>query len=71
MAMVDDPRRIDVVVGVLFAALLLEAARRHIGAALVILTLVFVAYAFAGPWLPGFTRPRRRDVPQAASICRC
>ena len=54
MAMVDDPERLDVVVGVLFTALLLEAARRHIGPALVILALAFVAYAFAGPWLPGF-----------------
>ena len=40
--------------------LLLEAARRHTGAALVILALVFVAYAFVGPWLPGFLGPRRR-----------
>ena len=31
MAMVDDPRTLDVVVGVLFTLLLLEAARRHIG----------------------------------------
>ena len=55
MAMVDDPERLDVVVGVLFTVLLLEASRRHIGSALVILALGFVAYSFAGPWLPGFT----------------
>lgn len=54
MAMVDDPRTIDLAVGVLFLVLLLEAARRHIGAALVILALLFVVYAFAGPALPGF-----------------
>jgi TRAP transporter 4TM/12TM fusion protein len=54
MAMVDDPRPTDVLVAILFAALLLEAARRHAGGALVILTLVFVVYAFVGPWLPGF-----------------
>ena len=54
MAMVDDPGRLDVVVGVLFTALLLEASRRHIGPALVLLALGFVAYSFAGPWLPGF-----------------
>jgi TRAP transporter 4TM/12TM fusion protein len=54
MAMVDDPERADVVVGILFTALLLEASRRHIGPALVILAVVFVLYAFAGPWLPGF-----------------
>jgi TRAP transporter 4TM/12TM fusion protein len=54
MAMVDDPERADVVVGVVLAGLLLEASRRHIGPALVVLALGFVAYAFVGPWLPGF-----------------
>jgi TRAP transporter 4TM/12TM fusion protein len=54
MAMVDDPARSDVVVGVLFTLLLLEASRRHTGPALPVLSLAFVAYAFAGPWLPGF-----------------
>jgi TRAP transporter 4TM/12TM fusion protein len=54
MAMVDDPRALDVFVGVVLVALLLEASRRHIGSALVVLALGFVAYAFAGPWLPGF-----------------
>jgi TRAP transporter 4TM/12TM fusion protein len=54
MAMVDTPRGIDVAVSVLFALLLLEVARRHVGTALVVLALVFVAYAFAGPVLPGF-----------------
>jgi TRAP transporter 4TM/12TM fusion protein len=54
MALVDDPLPIDLAVGVAFVVLLLEASRRHIGSALVILSLAFVAYAFAGPWLPGF-----------------
>src|SRR5438445_485252 len=67
MAMVDEPRAIDVVVGVLMVVLLLEASRRHIGGALVILALAFVVYAFIGPWLPGFlshggvTAPRLVD----------
>ncbi|MGH7326597.1 MAG: TRAP transporter permease, partial [Candidatus Rokuibacteriota bacterium] len=54
MAMVDDPWPLDVAIGVLFVLLLLEASRRHIGSALVLLALAFVAYAFIGPWLPGF-----------------
>jgi TRAP transporter 4TM/12TM fusion protein len=54
MPFVDEPRRLDLAVGVLFLLLLLEASRRHIGGALVILALAFVAYAFLGPWLPGF-----------------
>jgi TRAP transporter 4TM/12TM fusion protein len=54
MAMVDDPLPIDVAVSVLFAALLLGAAWRHIGPALVIMALAFIAYVFVGPRLPGF-----------------
>src|SRR5262245_30530036 len=54
MAFVDDPRPVDLVVGVLFLALLLETARRHIGPALVVMALAFAGYAFVGPRLPGF-----------------
>ena len=54
MPFVDDPLPADLAVGVAFLILLLEAARRHIGSALVVLALAFAAYAFAGPWLPGF-----------------
>jgi TRAP transporter 4TM/12TM fusion protein len=54
MAMVDDPPAIDMAVGVLFVALLLMAAWRHTGPALVVMALLFIAYVFVGPWLPGF-----------------
>ena len=54
MAMVDDPWRLDMVVGVLFVALLLGAAWRHTGPALVVMALAFLAYVFVGPYLPGF-----------------
>jgi TRAP transporter 4TM/12TM fusion protein len=54
MAMVDDPWRIDMLVGVLFVALLLGAAWRHTGPALVVMALAFLAYVFVGPYLPGF-----------------
>jgi len=54
MPMVDTPRPLDVAVAVLFALLLLEASRRHVGGALVVLALAFVVYAFVGPWMPGF-----------------
>ena len=54
MAGVDDPEVLDAVVAVLFVLLLLLAACRHIGPALVVMALAFVAYAFVGPWLPGF-----------------
>ena len=54
MAMVDDPLPTDVAVGVLFVALLLVAAWRHTGPALVVMALAFLAYVFVGPRLPGF-----------------
>ena len=54
MAMVDDPLPMDVVVGVLFMTLLLWTSWRHTGPSLVVLALIFLAYAFVGPWLPGF-----------------
>ena len=54
MAGVDAPGLLDVAVGVLFTLLLLLAAYRHIGPALVVMALAFVAYVFVGPWLPGF-----------------
>jgi TRAP transporter 4TM/12TM fusion protein len=54
MAGVDTPEPIDVAVAILFTLLLLLAAYRHIGPALVVMALAFVAYVFVGPWLPGF-----------------
>src|SRR5688572_715627 len=54
MAMVDDPLAIDVAVSILFVALLLIAAWRHTGPALVLMALAFIAYVFVGPRLPGF-----------------
>jgi TRAP transporter 4TM/12TM fusion protein len=43
----------DLVVGTVLVALVLEATRRTLGAALPILCLGFIAYGLAGPWLPG------------------
>jgi TRAP transporter 4TM/12TM fusion protein len=54
MAMVDAPLPIDMAVSVLFVALLLAAAWRHTGPALVVMALAFIAYVFVGPTLPGF-----------------
>ena len=54
MPFVDEPQAVDIAVGLLFLVLLLEASRRHIGSALVLLALAFAGYAFLGPWLPGF-----------------
>lgn len=44
---------IDMVIGALGILLVLEAARRVVGWPLVTVALIFIAYAFAGPHIPG------------------
>ena len=46
------PNSTDLVVGCIGILLLLEATRRCLGRPLAIVALVFLAYTFAGPWLP-------------------
>ncbi|MEO0719719.1 MAG: TRAP transporter fused permease subunit, partial [Pseudomonadota bacterium] len=41
--------------------LIVELTRRVAGLALVVITLVFIGYAFLGPWLPGFLEHRGYD----------
>jgi len=43
----------DMVIGLLAVFLVLEAARRVIGLPMVIISLLFIAYAFLGPYIPG------------------
>ncbi|HET7839620.1 MAG TPA: TRAP transporter permease, partial [Rectinemataceae bacterium] len=44
---------LDIIVGVIGVLLVLEAARRVVGLPIVIVAMAFIAYAFAGPYLPG------------------
>jgi TRAP transporter 4TM/12TM fusion protein len=46
------PNRTDIILGVLFIALLIEATRRTIGWVVPFISLLFIAYALAGPYLP-------------------
>jgi TRAP transporter 4TM/12TM fusion protein len=46
------PNRTDVILGVTFIILLVEATRRTIGPIVPIIALLFIGYALAGPWLP-------------------
>jgi TRAP transporter 4TM/12TM fusion protein len=48
----------DMAVGIAATLLVLEAARRTIGASLSIVAIVFIAYALAGQWLPGWLHHR-------------
>jgi TRAP transporter 4TM/12TM fusion protein len=47
-----SPLPLDVLLGVIFIVLLLEASRRTIGIVVPLISLAFIAYAMAGPYLP-------------------
>lgn len=44
---------LDIAVGIVGVILVLEAARRVVGLPMVVIALCFIAYAFAGPYIPG------------------
>src|SRR6267378_1321194 len=56
------PTRWDLFFGVTLIALVLEATRRTSGWILTLVVVAFVAYAFAGPWLPPPWTHRGYDV---------
>jgi len=49
---VGAPVAMDTAMGVILLLLVLEATRRAVGLWLPVITVVFVAYAFLGPWMP-------------------
>lgn len=50
------PTTEDMIVGIIGCAIILEITRRTAGAILPAICLVFIAYAFVGPWMPGVLR---------------
>src|SRR3712207_1671752 len=46
------PERLDVILGVIFIVLLLEATRRTTGLIMPVVAVLFIIYALAGPYLP-------------------
>ncbi|MCL4184070.1 MAG: C4-dicarboxylate ABC transporter permease, partial [Burkholderiaceae bacterium] len=56
------PDRLDLVFGAIFVLLVLEAARRSTGWIMPAVVLLFAAYAFLGPWLPGHWAHRGYDL---------
>ena len=55
---------VDLVIGTLGILLVIEAARRVVGIPMVCVVLVFLAYAFAGPYMPGVLAHRGLTVGQ-------
>ncbi len=58
------PDRWDVIVGIVFIVLLLEATRRTTGAIMPVVSLLFIAYAMLGPYLPAPWTHRGYDLPR-------
>ncbi|MBO6728069.1 MAG: TRAP transporter fused permease subunit [Rhizobiaceae bacterium] len=58
----------DVAAGTVLVLLLLEGARRAVGWILVAVLLVFIIYAFFGPFVPGWLRFRGFDISDAIEI---
>jgi TRAP transporter 4TM/12TM fusion protein len=55
------PNELDRAFGLVFVLLVLEACRRTTGVVMTGVVLLFVAYAYAGPWLPGSWSHRGYD----------
>lgn len=53
---------LDLIVGILAILLTLEATRRAVGLPITIIASAFLAYAFFGPYFPGFLKHRGQDL---------
>jgi len=62
-----QPTALDVSVAAVGLLLLLEATRRALGLPMTILGALFIAYAFAGPWLPDVLAHRGASIERLAS----
>lgn len=61
------PTPMDVAVGATGILLVIEAARRVVGIPMVCVVLTFIAYAFTGPYMPGFLAHRGLTIDQFVS----
>ncbi|MBA2399665.1 MAG: TRAP transporter fused permease subunit, partial [Bradyrhizobium sp.] len=59
-----SPERWDVIVGVVFILLVLEATRRTTGLIMPVVAILFIAYAMLGPHLPAPWTHRGYDLPR-------
>ena len=53
MPFVDELTGLDLFFGASLVLVLLEVCRRTVGVALTLIVVVFIGYAFLGPWIPG------------------
>jgi TRAP transporter 4TM/12TM fusion protein len=62
-----NPTPLSVWLGVVAVVLVIDATRRMVGWALPILALLFLVYAFVGPWMPGPLGHRGYDLERVAA----
>jgi TRAP transporter 4TM/12TM fusion protein len=63
---VGNPTSMDVFIGSIYLILVLEATRRVVGSPLVIIAVIFLAYTFLGPYIPGIFGHRGIKIPRLA-----
>lgn len=59
-----NPTDFDIVIGVLNTLLVVEAARRVMGWGLPLFCVIFIPYAYFGPWMPGMFAHRGYGIDQ-------
>lgn len=62
-----NPTQMDIVCGIVLILLVLEATRRAVGKPLAIVAIVFLIYAYVGPYLPGAISHRGYSINRIAS----
>lgn len=62
-----NPTQMDIVFGILLILLVLEATRRAVGKPLVIVAVIFLLYAYFGPYLPGAISHRGYSINRISS----
>lgn len=63
-----DPSIFDTAMGIMMLIVVLEGARRTIGPAMPILAILFLLYAYLGPYLPGMLRHKGFGVAELISF---
>lgn len=62
-----NPTQMDIICGIILILLVLEATRRAVGKPLVIVAVIFLLYAYFGPYLPGMISHRGYSINRIAS----
>jgi len=66
--MIDPVLPVDILLHVLGLALIFEAVRRSVGWSLLAVVLIFLAYAYLGPWFPGLMQFPGFSLPTQAEL---